>query len=129
MKEDRNTPPSEVLNELPDYYLGCLIYYDVTEDDNMRWIVYDGRQKVRCISRQVAEAYARKMAAITAPEEVGMLMQSHHFLKRAYKSLDKAAEHANVEDRLVLQYKALEVRKVADLIDTMIAKKIDKDKR
>lgn len=110
--------------ELPDYYLGCLIYRDDVSDDNMRWIVYDGRTYTRCISRKAAEHYAAQIRNQTNEEEIAILMQAHHFLSRAYRTLDKAASMSTIETRLLLERKALEVRMIADTIDATIAQKI-----
>lgn len=118
------TPPHEVLNELPDYYLGCLIYHDDEEDNAMRWICYDGRTKYRCATRSAAEACARKITRLATDEQIGHLTTSFHFLTRAWRAIDKAAAESDVNTRLWLELKAVEVRKLADAIDTLISQKI-----
>jgi len=124
MTMDKTTPPREILNELPDYFLGCLIFYDESSDDNMRWILYDGRRKIRCISRSAAEKLAAEIATKITDDGINHLMVAHHFLRRAHQTLDKMANESDVETRLWLQLKALEVRKIADAIDTLIAQQI-----
>lgn len=124
MTMDKSTPPREILNELPDYFLGCLIFYDEFSDDNMRWILYDGRRKIRCISRPAAEKLAAEIATKITDDGINHLMVAHHFLRRAHQTLDKMANESDVETRLWLQLKALEVRKIADAIDTLIAQQI-----
>lgn len=124
MTMDKTTPPREILNELPDYFLGCLIFYDEFSDDNMRWILYDGRRKIRCISRSAAEKLAAEIATKITDDGINHLMVAHHFLRRAHQTLDKMANESDVETRLWLQLKALEVRKIADAIDTLIAQQI-----
>lgn len=119
-----STPPREVLNELPDYFLGCLIFWDNEDNDNMRWICYDGRTKYRCATRAAAEACARNLTNKSNDEQVGHLLTAHHFLTRAWQSLDKAAAKSDINTRLWLELKAVEVRKLADAIDTLTAQKI-----
>lgn len=118
------TPPHEVLNELPDYFLGCLIFRDDDGGDNMRWICYDGRTKYRCATRSAAEACARNIRGMATDEQVGHLTSAFHFLTRAWRAMDKAAAESDVETRLWLELKAVETRKLADAIDTLIAQKI-----
>lgn len=118
------TPPREVLNELPDYFLGCLIYHDDREGNTMRWICYDGRTKYRCATRASAEACARRIAGYATDEQIGHLITAYHFLTRAWRTIDKAAAESDVNTRLWLELKAVEVRKLADAIDTLISQKI-----
>lgn len=122
------TPPREVLNDLPDYYLGCLIYYDDTPDNTMRWICYDGHTKYRCISQPAAMNCAAQLNKIATDKQIGHLTLSHHFLTRAWKTLDMAAAASDIETRLWLELKSVEVRKLADALDTLISQKITKIK-
>lgn len=124
MNNVNTTPPRDVLNELPDYFLGCLIFWDNDEGDNMRWICYDGRTKYRCATRAAAEACARQLKGVATHEQIGHLTSAHHFLTRAWKSIDKAAAESDINTRLWLELKAVEVRKLADAVDTLISQKI-----
>lgn len=90
----------------------------------MNWICYDGREKMRCISRASAEQYARSIRLKTTEEEIGHLMSAHHFLTRSWKAIDKAAAKSDVETRLWLELKAVEARKMADAIDLLISQKM-----
>lgn len=117
-------PPQNNTDTVPDFFLGCLIYYDWFSDDAMKWVCYDGRDKVRCISKTAAMNHARSISTITTEDQIGHLMFSHHFLTRAWKTLDKAADTSGVSDRLWLQQKAVDVRKIADAIDILISQKI-----
>lgn len=119
-----STPPREVLNELPDYFLGCLIYYDYDEGDSMRWICYDGRTKYRCATRSAAETCARQISRVSTNAQVGHLMLANHFLTRAWKAMDKAAAESDIDTRLWLELKAVETRKLSDAVDTLISQKI-----
>ena len=121
---NKSTPPREVLNELPDYYLGHLIFYDNGDDDAMRWVVYDGRTKVRCISKAAAEKYISEKVADISETEIYETMIAHHHLKRAWKALNKAANDSKVEDKLWLELKSVEVRRIAAQIDTFISQRI-----
>lgn len=124
---NKSTPPREVLNDLPDYFLGCLIYYEDNPDNMMNWICYDGRQRYRCISRTAAEECARQCQNLTTKDGVGHLMTAHHFLTRAYKSLDKAAAESDVETRIWLELKAVETHRMADAIDILISQRIKRN--
>lgn len=121
---NKSPPPREVLNELPDYYLGHLIFYDDRDDDAMRWVVYDGRTKVRCISKAAAEKYISKKVADISETEIYDTMIAHHHLMRAWKSLDQAAIDSKVEDKLWLELVSVEVRRITDKIDTFISQRI-----
>lgn len=121
---NKATPPREVLNELPDYFMGCLIFYDEYGTDNMRWIVYDGRRKVRCVSRSAAEKYAAEVSRLTSQDDINHLMIAHHHLKRAYQTLDKSAKNMDIETRLWIELKAVEIRKIADAVDLLIDQRI-----
>lgn len=117
-------PPANNTDTVPDFYLGCLIYYDWYSDDAMKWICYDGRNKVRCISKAAAMNHAQSISDYITDGEIGHLMFAHHFLTRAWRTLDKAAEASGISDRLWLQQKAVDARKIADAIDTLISQKI-----
>lgn len=125
---NKSTPPREVLNELPDYYLGHLIFYDDGEDDAMRWVVYDGRTKVRCISKAAAEKYISEKVATISDVELNHTMIAHHHLTRAWKALDKEANDSEVEDKIWLELVSVEIRKIADKIDIFISQKINPNK-
>jgi len=109
---------------LPDYYAGCLLYLDDASDDNMRWICYDGRQRHRCISKAAAMRCAEELHNLITKDGIGHLMHSHHYLTRAWQSLDHAAAQSDIETRLWLELKAVEVHKLADAIDILISQRI-----
>ena len=121
---NKSTPPREVLNELPDYYLGHLIFYDDRENDAMHWVVYDGRTKVRCVSKAAAEKYISEKVADISETEINHSMIAHHHLTRAWKALDRAANDSEVEDKIWLELVSVEVRKIADKVDTFISQRI-----
>lgn len=123
-KENYPPPPStQDLKFIPDYYLGCLIFYDEFTDDNMRWVCYDGRQRYRCVSRAAAMQMAAELSKLVTTEGIGHLMLSHHFLTRAWQAMDKAAAESDIETRLWLELKAVETHKLADAIDLLISQK------
>ena len=123
-KEFYPPPPTQELNNLPDYYLGCLIYWEEQGEDTMRWICYDGRTKYRCATRAAAENCARQIRLSATDEECGHLMLAQHFLTRAWRTLDKAAAASDIETRLWLELKAVETRKLADAVDTLLSQKL-----
>lgn len=111
---------------LPDYAFGRLIFHDDFSDDNMKWIVYDGRTKVRCISKKAAYHYVAQQANVVGSEAINFLMVGHHHLTRGYKSIDRAAPMMPVEVKLECEAIALAVRRLADKIDSIIAQNLPK---
>ena len=47
-------------DDLPEYYLGMIYYYDADGDDNCRWCVYDHGSIVRCFTRRDALNYIQQ---------------------------------------------------------------------
>lgn len=127
-QEQRNQADSwhNASDFLPDYAFGCLIYYDDVSDDNMKWIVYDGRMKVRCISKKAAYHYAAQQANAVGTEVINFLMIGYHHLTRGYNAIDRAAPMMPVEIKLECEAIALAVRKLADKIDSIIAQNLPK---
>lgn len=113
-------------DDVPDYAFGRLIYYDGISEDNCRWIVYDGRQCVRCTSKSAAYKFAAEQANAVGSENIHFLMVGHHHLTRGYKAIDRAAEGMPVEIKLECEAIALAVRRLADKIDTIIAQSLPK---
>lgn len=111
---------------LPDYAFGRLIYRDDVLDDNMKWIVYDGRTKVRCISKKAAYQFAAQQANAVGSEAIHFLMVGHHHLTRGYNAIDRAAPMLPVEIKLECESIALAVRRLADKIDSIIAQNLTK---
>lgn len=113
-------------DDLPDYAFGRLIYRDDVSDDNMRWIVYDGRQYVRCISKKAAYKFAAEQANAVGTEAIHFLMVGYHHLTRGYNAIDRAAPMMPVEIKLECEAIALSVRRLADKIDSIIAQNLPK---
>lgn len=108
-------PPTIVCTDVPDYYLGKLLYYDDDSDDNCRWVVYDGYNKIRCPTRSAAIDYISKTSLSTNDETRRQLLSARLHLNRAMMALDKAADQsAGVEK---LQYARLAVRLRPTLVD------------
>lgn len=124
------TPPPTSTQDpkfLPDYYLGCLLFFEDSQDNNMRWICYDGRQRYRCISKAAAMKCAENLHHLATEDGIGHLMHAHHYLTRAWKSLDYAAAESDIETRLWLELKAVETHKLADAIDLLISQRLPQD--
>ena len=113
-------------DDIPDYAFGRLIYYDGVSEDNCRWIVYDGRQYVRCTSKTAAYKFAAEQANAVGSECIHFLMVGHHHLTRGYKAIDRAAAMMPVELKLECEAIALQVRRLADKIDSIIAQNLTK---
>lgn len=115
-KNKEFTPPRD---ELPEYFLGRLIYFDDLSGDQMKWVVYDGRQKVRCVSRKSAEEYCRQMVAKVHPAVNEKLWRIIEHIDTAWQELDKAAQFYPVDARLELERKSLELRMIGQRVDTI----------
>lgn len=123
MERDKCTPPPQ--NELPDYYLGRLIYHDELGDDNCRWVIYDGVHTIRFPSRAAAERYCVEVSLKIDDDVTQNLMRCYEGLRRSYVLLDKVADKTPVSHKLKLQQIALDVRKAADQLDGIIAQSIN----
>ncbi len=113
--------------EPPDYFAGRLIYYDAISPETMRWVVYDGHRKVRFTSRRAAEGWCVAESQKTNSEVIVRLMGAYLFADKAKQALEAAASFAN-ELRQEIESYALEIRKISDKIDTIIAKSCTKIK-
>ena len=81
-------PPNILIDNLPDYYLGYLLYYDDQSDDNCRWVVYDGTNKIRCPSRTAAINYITTTRNAISKEEIARpLTSSRLHLQHAINDL------------------------------------------
>ena len=87
-------------DELPDYYLGHLIYFDYWTPNNCRWVVYDGHGTVRCTSRQSAMHYIESQQPVNSDitRATGEILDA--ILKRAG---DTAARLAQLSTGMVNQ--------------------------
>lgn len=106
--------------EAPDYFAGRLIYYDDISPETMRWIVYDGHRKIRFTSRRAAERWCAAESLKVHSEVIDRLMVAYLYADKAKQALDAAASFAN-ELRKEIEFYALEIRKISDKIDTIIA--------
>lgn len=117
---DIQKPPRSSFDELPDYYCGRLILKDTTSDDNCRWIVYDGRQSIRCVSKTAAYRVAAEQANATNDTAIYQLMAAHHAATRASDAAQKAADES-ADIRIACEQISVNLRRIADQIDTIIS--------
>lgn len=106
--------------ELPDYYLGCLIYYDGDGDDNCRWVVYDGRNYVRCATRRDATDYINKLTDRSEGETRRQLISARIDVNSAIEKMEAAAVMSEPARRLLLQRHAVRLRPVLVDLDNII---------
>lgn len=114
------TPPRSTFEELPDYYCGRLILKDTSGEDNCRWIVYDGRQSIRCVSKTAAFRLAAEQANATNDTAIYHLMLAHHAATRASDAAQKAADEC-ADIRIACEQISVNLRRIADQIDTIIS--------
>lgn len=105
---------------IPDYFAGRLIYFDDLSDETMRWVVYDGRQKIRFTSRAAAERWCAAESMKLHSEVLDKLMIALLYLDKAKCALDSAATFTS-ELREEIEFYALGCRRIEDKIDTIIA--------
>lgn len=107
--------------QLPDYYLGFLIFYDELNQDSCKWVVYDGTSRVRCPTRASAVDYitdrynARRGASIQT-----QIIDARISLNHAISQLDAAANASGGVEKLHLQRLAVRLKPVLVDIDNII---------
>lgn len=107
--------------EPPSYFRGHLYYYDDKSDNTMRWILYDGHEKIRFISRTALENYVIEKQLRIPERCVELLIRAFSRAERAYKDLDEASTMADVSMKLQLEATAVQLRQLSDRIDTIIS--------
>lgn len=106
-----NTPPPQnVCTDIPDYYLGCLIYFDEFSEDNCRWVVFDGHSKIRCTSRKSAIEYITTHKMNKDDETRRYLFSARLHINHAHEDLDRAARLAMGADRLIFEQLSVKLR-------------------
>lgn len=118
----REKPVSGLENELPDYFLGRLIY-KATDGDACKWVVYDGDKKHRFPSRAAAEKWCIAHTYQVTREDLGELMTIHARLSSSYTKLDEIAPKFT-DEKEVIEALALAVRTVTDKIDLIISRHV-----
>lgn len=118
------TPPPDLQpNDLPDYYLGFLIFYDEFSEDQCKWVVYDGNTRVRCPTRKdainyISERKAENMTTAITPR----IIDARISLNRAISQLDAAACAAGGLEKLQLERLAVRLKPVLVEIDNIVIK-------
>lgn len=110
----------EEAKKIPDYFAGRLIYFDDLSNETMRWVVYDGRQKVRFTSRAAAERWSAAESMKLHSEVLDRIMVAMLYLDKAKNALDAAATFT-AEMREEIEFYALEIRRIEDKLDTIIS--------
>lgn len=108
------------MNDLPDYYLGCLLYYDDESGDNCRWTVYDGFNYVKCATKRDALDYIAGLRRNDTSESRRLLVGARMDVNTAMTRLDKAALFSEPARRLQLQRLAVMLRPVLVDLDNII---------
>lgn len=107
-------------NEIPDYYLGMLVFYDEFSDDNCKWVVYDGMNKIRCPTRRDAMNYiAERKTKDLTPDIFGRIIDARISLNRTIELLDTAAQLSGGLEKTLLERLAVRLRPVLVEIDNV----------
>lgn len=102
-------PPDQLYDNVPDYILGKLLYYDQDSDDNCRYVVYDGARKVRCATRKDAIAYIQSTVLKNDSEAQRLTLSARAHIQKALEELDKAATRTGANS-LVLARLSVKLR-------------------
>lgn len=116
MGNTNNLPPP---NDLPEYYLGRLILYEPLARDACKWVVYDGVHKVRCASRQSALSYCEETSVNMPYKLQEGLTAAYTRIMHACGKLESVGERYGGENTAYIQHLALQLRLLADRIDTL----------
>ena len=112
-------------SDLPDYYLGKLLYFDDCTDDNCRWVVYDGHSKVRCATRRDAIDYIQSHSLVDHTETMRRMIYARTLLARAMMMIDAAADRETAATQLLLRRLAVTIRPIIIEIDNITLKHYD----
>lgn len=122
------TPPPQQFtmdrNDVPDYYCGRLIFYD--DSEAMHYVVYDGLKKVRFATRTAAEKFCIEKAYEIQTEAFGEISRAFHHLTRASIVLRQLNLKYPMDERVQLESISVNARRMADALDTILAKYIPK---
>lgn len=122
METKLSPPPQNVctLNDIPDYYYGMLLYYDLDGEDNCRWVVYNGETKVRCPTRRDALDYITQTARNTDDKCAKLVLDARLRLNTTIYCLDKAATFETGTQRLLLERLAVRLKPVLVELDNLL---------
>lgn len=117
------TPPPQHLQpgELPDYYLGFLIFFDELSDNACKWVVYDGTSRVRCPTRTeavnyITDRYNQRNSANLSSRIIDARISLNH----AINQLDAAAAACTGLEQLHLARLAVRLKPVLVDIDNIL---------
>lgn len=106
--------------DLPDYYLGCLLYYDEDSEDNCRWVVYDGHNKIRCPTRSSAIDFIAQQRLDMSDEVVRLVVSARLFVNKASKQMHRAAQLATGPQQLLFEQLSVRLRPFVVELDNQI---------
>lgn len=108
--------------EIPDYFCGRLIFTDDT--NGMRHVVYDGHSRHQFASRAAAERWCIEQAGSVENDALAELMRAQAHAEKAAKILRTANERYPYERSVDIEAISVNIRKMADAIDTIISQYI-----
>lgn len=121
-----NLPPPIEMNpgEPASYFRGYLYYYDPNPENTMHWVLYNGQDKMRFISRTALENYVIELQERTPDRVVQLLMRAYARTQRAWQDIDSAASMSDGRIRPDLEGLTVQLRRLSDLIDRYVAQLI-----
>lgn len=106
--------------DLPDYYMGKLIVYEPLADNSCKYVVYDGLNRVRCISKASAIDYINSRSINTDHDCVRLAARARYHCNKACTLLEDAASFATAEDRMLLEYLSVQFKPILVNIDNFL---------
>lgn len=120
----KNLPPPhddfQTPTDLPDYYLGCLLWFDDLSDDNCRWVVYDGANRVRCPSRRDAVNYICMRRQQPSDDYTRKLVSARLHINHAFSDLRDAAAAADPMTAAIMERLSVKLRPLLVELDNQI---------
>ena len=120
MSYESSTSCHCLVNSLPDYFCGRLIY-ELDDGDACRWVVYDGDTQQRFPTRKAAEKWCLRHVYSVNEADLGLLSLTIARLTSVYRTLDRLAA-VMTDEKVTLEAIALSLRKATELLDHIQAK-------
>lgn len=123
---NKPTPPQRPL-DIPDYYLGMLIDFEPLSTDACKWVVYDGRSKVRCMTRQSAIAYINERRRLATTDTTRTVALARFYANKACNLLEQSARKTQHEDSILLDYLAVQFKPILVKLDNYLTTTINNE--
>lgn len=107
------------MTDIPDYCAGRLIY-ETNDGNKMRWVVYDGYNTIRFISRTAARRWCIENLTKATRQQIKELILVHQELNAAWQRLHKLSITWPSGDAERLEVTSCDIHKLSDNIFDII---------